>query len=54
MSRSRYKIFEEEYPYFLTSTVVAWLPLFSQPWTVDILYDSFRWLQKERQVSIFG
>ena len=26
MSRSRYRIFEKKYPYFLTSTVVAWLP----------------------------
>ena len=54
MSRSRYRIFEHEYPYFLTSTVVAWLPVFARPSLVKIVLDSWRFLQHERGVRIFG
>jgi REP-associated tyrosine transposase len=54
MTRSRYRIFEDEYPYFLTCTVVAWLPVFARPNFVEIIFDSWRFLQKERGVRIFG
>jgi REP element-mobilizing transposase RayT len=54
MSRTRYRIFETEYPYFLTDTVVAWLPIFTQPSFVQIVLDSWRFLQRERGVRIFG
>jgi putative transposase len=54
MTRSRYRIYEEEYPYFMTNTVVAWLPVFSIPPFVDIIFNSWRFLQKERGVRIFG
>ena len=54
MTRSRYRIFETSYPYFLTSTVVAWLPVFSQPRFAAIIADSWRFLQRERGVRIFG
>jgi putative transposase len=54
MSRTRYRIFEEGYPYFLTNTVVAWLPLFTHPPLVEIILDSWRFLQRERGVRIFG
>ena len=54
MSRSRYRIFETEYPYFLTCTVVAWLPVFIHPCFANIIFDSWRFLQKAREVKIFG
>src|SRR5215510_6859124 len=54
MTRSRYRIFEDEYPYFLTCTVVAWLPIFARPNSVEIIFDSWRFLQQERGVRIFG
>jgi len=54
MSRSRYRIFETEYPYFMTATVVAWLPVFCQPAMVEIILNSWRFLQRERGVQIFG
>lgn len=54
MSRTRYRIFEQEYPYFLTSTVVAWLPIFSHLPLAEIFFDSWRFLQRERGVRIFG
>jgi REP element-mobilizing transposase RayT len=54
MTRSRYRIFETTYPYFLTSTVVAWLPVFAQPRFVEVVLDSWQFLQRERGVHIFG
>ena len=30
MTRSRYRFFETEYPYFLTNTIVGWLPIFTR------------------------
>ncbi len=54
MAHSRYRIFETEYPYFMTSTIVAWLPVFSQPRYVEIILDSWRFLQRERGIQIFG
>jgi len=54
MSRTRYRIFESEYPYFLTCTIVAWLPVFAYPRFVESILDSWRFLQRERHVDIFG
>jgi len=47
MGRSRYKITEPESPHFLTLTVLHWIPVFTRPDTVNILIESFRYLQKE-------
>ena len=54
MSRTRYRIFETEYPYFLTCTVVGWLPIFTRPEAVEIVLDSLRFLQSERELNLFG
>jgi putative transposase len=54
MSRSRYRIFEQEYPYFVTDTIVGWLPVFARPMFVNVILDSWRFLQRERGVRIFG
>lgn len=54
MTRTRYRIFENAYPYFLTNTVVAWLPIFSRPELADIILESWRFLQSKRNVRIFA
>jgi hypothetical protein len=30
MTRSRYRFFESEYPYFMTCTINSWLPIFTR------------------------
>jgi REP element-mobilizing transposase RayT len=45
MGRSRYQILNEQFPYFHTATVVAWQPVFTRQESVQILLDSFSWLQ---------
>lgn len=47
MGRSRYKITQEETPHFITLTVLHWIPVFTRPETVDILFNSLRFLMKE-------
>ena len=54
MPRDRYQIFEDEYPYFITDTVVAWLPVFAYSHLVEIVAESWRFLQRERGVRILG
>ena len=54
MTRSRYRFFEAEYPYFVTCTIVGWLPVFTRPEAVEIVYDSWRYLQQNRALEIYG
>ncbi len=46
MGRSRYKILNEAYPYFHTLTVAGWQPVFTRQESVQLLFDSFIWLQE--------
>jgi putative transposase len=54
MTPSRYRCFESEDPYFLTCTIVGWLPVFTRPEAVDIVYDSWRYLQQNEALEIDG
>jgi putative transposase len=54
MARSRYRFGREYQPYFMTSTVVAWLPIFSYPELATIVLDSWKFLQRERSIEILA
>ena len=54
MPRSRYKIYNPQQPYFLTCTVINWIPIFTRPATVNILLDTFQHLQKNHQLKLYG
>jgi REP element-mobilizing transposase RayT len=54
MPRSRYRVRQESCPHFLTVTVNHWLPLFTRPETVNIVLDSWRFLQREAGLVIYG
>jgi putative transposase len=54
MSRSRYRIYDNAYPHFLTCTVVGWLPVFTRPESVSIVLDSWRFLQDAGRLTVFG
>ncbi len=54
MTRSRYQIYENQSPHFLTCTLVNWLPLFSSPAIVDILYASWRFLKAHERLTIYA
>ena len=54
MPRSKYRIHETEYPYFMTCTVVAWQPVFTRPETVEIILNSWRYLAEHDSFSLYG
>ena len=54
MARSRYRVYENFSPHFLTCTVVNWLPLFTDPKLIDILYASLRFMQKNNRLTIYA
>ena len=54
MTRSRYRIYNAEYPHFLTCTVVGWLPIFTCQKTVKLLFDSWKWLHENRGLTIYA
>jgi len=54
MTRSRYRFDDNQGPHFLTCTIVAWLPVFTRPDTMDVILDSWRFLQKTQRLCIYG
>src|SRR6476469_1298737 len=54
MGRSRYRFGEAPFPHFLTCTVVGWLPVFTRPETVQIVFDSWQFLQDQDRLTILG
>jgi putative transposase len=54
MTRSRYRVLQNPSPHFLTATINQWLPLFTRPATVNIVLDSWRFLQRESGFQLYG
>ena len=54
MGRSQYKIYDPQYPHFLTMTVVDWLPIFSNRDIADIILGSMKYLQEEKKVTLYA
>ncbi|WP_295888358.1 transposase [uncultured Thiohalocapsa sp.] len=54
MPRSRYRFVGDDAPYFMTMTVNHWLPVFTRSDTVEILLDSWRWLQQHEGLRLHG
>ena len=54
MGRSRYKIYEPTHPHFMTCTVLHWIPLFTREESVEILLESFRYLQKTEDLKLYA
>jgi REP element-mobilizing transposase RayT len=54
VGRSRYKIYEEEYSYFVTSSIVEGLPLFMDPKLCSIILDSLTYAQQVNNLLLYG
>jgi REP element-mobilizing transposase RayT len=48
----RLRIAESGYPYFVTCTIVKWLPIFVEPRICDIIIDSLRHCREARGLKI--
>ena len=54
MTLSRCRFGDSNSPHFLTCTIAGWLPVFTRPETVEIVLDSWRFLQNEGRLTLFG
>jgi REP element-mobilizing transposase RayT len=55
MGKSRYKIVTDgNEPYFLTCTVVNWLPLFGNPAIAEIVLGSLRFMHENGRLQVHG
>ncbi len=54
MGRSRYKIYKIDEPHYLTVTVMNWTPIFTRPDTSKIIIDSFKYLQNNHNLKLYG
>lgn len=54
MGRSRYKFHEEHFPYFVTSSVLEELPLFTKHQVAQIILDQLVFLQRECGVTLYA
>lgn len=54
MGRSRYKIFENQVPHFITGTVVNWIPLFGNTYIASLIFDSLNFLQRQQRIVIYA
>ena len=54
MARSRYRFLEENQVYFLTLTVVNWIPIFASPTLTQIVLDSLSFLQEKKRIQLFA
>ena len=54
MPRSRYRIYENHQPHFLTCTIINWLPIFASPPIAQIILDSWRFLQERHRLEIYA
>lgn len=52
MARSRYRTDPEITAYFITNTIVEWIPLFSRPELAQIVIDSLNFLHKNNRMYI--
>ena len=50
MSNNRYKILDNNHPYFVTLSVNHWLPVFNKPPLASILLDTITYLQQKTLV----
>ena len=54
MGRGRYRIHDDNAPFFLTCTVLKWLPLFAQPANARILLESLDFLREQGRLQLYG
>ncbi|MDZ7808116.1 MAG: transposase [Gracilimonas sp.] len=52
MGRSRYKVYEECFPYFITSSIVEGIPLFANSNLAEMVLQAVVFLQKKRKVEV--
>ena len=52
--RTRYRITDNSYPYFLTCTIIEWLPVFTRKPYFEIVLDSLKYCRQEKGLKVFA
>jgi len=52
--RTRYKIIENGQLYFITSTIIEWLPVFTRKSYFEILIDSLKYSRSDKGLKLFA
>ena len=52
--RSKYKVYENEGVYFLTSTIIEWVPIFTSKLYFNILASSLNFCTENKDLKIFS
>lgn len=52
--RSRYRVHDQQAAHFVTSTVIAWLPIFTTAVRCDILVQALRYCRENKGVRIYA
>jgi putative transposase len=52
--RSRYRVYEKEQAHFVTSTAVAWLPIFTTASRCDVLVQSLEYCRAKKNLKIYA
>jgi putative transposase len=50
--RTRYKIIESQVPYFVTATIVEWIPVFTSKIYFEIITDSLKFCRENNKFSL--
>ncbi|MDZ7758111.1 REP-associated tyrosine transposase [Rhodohalobacter sp.] len=54
MSRSRYRVYDSDYPYFITSSIVEGYPVFSNPLAAQVILDALEFIQNKRSTIVYA
>ena len=54
MGKDRYKIYDNNFPYFISSSVVSWIPLFKHKFAAEILVKSLKFIQNKENLTIYA
>lgn len=52
--RTTYKVIDIEYSYFVTSTIVNWIPVFNIQQNIEILIEALIYSQKNKEFKIYN
>ena len=52
--RTRYRITDNSYPYFLTCTIIEWLPVFTRKPYFEIIIDSLKYCREQKGLMVFA
>ena len=52
--RTRYQILESDSVYFITSTIVEWIPVFTKKEYFEIIIDSLSYCRKQKGLKLYA